>query len=152
MKHLILILLWLGALFSFTSVEAQVVRFKSYRAAEGTSAMDKNGLFSWGCWNSDQTEITMDLSNESIYVENLQSRESHDYKVFGRPKKWIVKRNHKFVSFECADQNFDKVNIKLYQYDNGEFRISVLSMNKAVRYSVLNIYDDHTVKAGKIFE
>lgn len=150
MKQLLLVFFLLGTLFSSVSVEAQVVRFKSYRAAEGTSGIDKNGLFTWGCWVSNKSEITMDLVNESIYVENLETRESHDYQIFGRPKKWVIKRDHKFVSFECADQNFDKVNIKLYQYDNGEFRLSILSMNNAIRYTI--VHEDQLMKDKKIFD
>ncbi|MCQ2194840.1 MAG: hypothetical protein MJZ28_07805 [Paludibacteraceae bacterium] len=151
MKQIVRILVLLGAmLISSTIVEAQVVRFKSYRSAEGTSGVDKNGLFSWGSWGANKSEITLDLGNESIYVENLETRESQDYKIFGRPKKWIIKRDHKYVSFECADQNYDKVNVKLYQYDNGEFRLSVLSMNRAVRYSV--VYEDPTMKSKRIFD
>lgn len=125
-------------LLAFSStVDAQVIRFKSYRAADGTSGIDKNGLYAWGPWAMNSSEITIDLSNESIYVENLDSKESADYKIFGRPKKWIIKRQFKYVSFECADQNYDKVNIKLYQYDSGEFRLSIMSISNAVRYSVV---------------
>ncbi|MBR4840543.1 MAG: hypothetical protein IK005_08700 [Paludibacteraceae bacterium] len=151
MKHFLHILFLLCALAAFSSsAEAQIVRFKSYRSAEGTSGLDKNGLFSWGCWGANKTEITLDLGNESIYVENLETKEAHDYKIFGRPKKWVIKRDHKYVSFECADENYDKVNIKLYQYDNGEYRLSVLTLNRAVRYSV--VYEDQMMKDKKIFD
>lgn len=138
MKRINYIFCLLLLLLAFSStVDAQVIRFKSYRSADGTSGIDKNGLYAWGPWVMNSTEVTIDLTNESIYVENLDSKESADYKIFGRPKKWIIKRQFKYVSFECADSNYDKVNIKLYQYDSGEFRLSVMAVNKATRYSVV---------------
>ncbi|HPH63761.1 MAG TPA: hypothetical protein PLN63_09130 [Paludibacteraceae bacterium] len=147
----ILHIFWLLLLFGVlsTSASAQMIRFKSYRAAQGTSGLDKNGLYAWGPWGMNSSEIMIDLTNESIYIENVESKESADYKIFGKPKKWIIKRQFKYVSFECADQNFDKVNVKLYEFDSGEFRISVMSLNKAVRYSAVYL-DQKNMK--KYFE
>ncbi|MBR4839053.1 MAG: hypothetical protein IK005_01085, partial [Paludibacteraceae bacterium] len=39
-------------------------------------------------------------------------------------------------SFACADEFYNKVNVKLYQYDNGEFRVYIMEEKKAKKYTV----------------
>ena len=122
----------LGILFS-GEVSAQVVHFKSYRGAEGVAATNVVGSYSWGPWSSLDKEITIDLSNNSIFIGG------DAYEIMEKPKKWIIKKDLKYVSISCADKQYNKVNIKLYQYDKGEFRIYVMGEKKAKRYSVTYI-------------
>ncbi len=131
-KLLVSIIFVLGIIFC-NEASAQVVHFKSYRGAEGIAATNVVGSYSWGPWAPQDEEITLDLGNSSIFIGK------DSYEIMEKPKKWIIKKDLKYVSISCADKAYNKVNIKLYQYDKGEFRIYVMGERNAKRYSVTYI-------------
>lgn len=131
-KYLAYILFVLGVLF-YGEASAQVVHFRAYRGAEGIAATNVVGSYSWGAWSPQEEEITLDLTNSSIFVGK------NTYEIVEKAKKWIIKKDLKYISIACADKNYNKVNVKLYQYDKGEFRIYIMGEKNAKRYSVTYI-------------
>lgn len=133
MQKFIKIVIFVLSLFLFEEASAQVVHFKSYRGAEGVAATNVVGSYSWGPWSPQDFEITIDLTNSNITIDKST------YEIMEKPKKWIIKKDLKYVSIACADKLYNKVNIKLYQYDKGEFRIYIMGERTAKRYSVTYI-------------
>jgi len=125
-------LFFLSLLFfcSIQVIQAQEIRFKSNKSASGTMDKRLDGIYSWGAWHPEEQEITINLTVDSVYVGNKT------YIIIEHPKRWIIKKNMKYVSFACADINFSKVNVKLFQYDNGQFRIHIMEEKGAKKYSV----------------
>ncbi|MCQ2217868.1 MAG: hypothetical protein MJZ33_05215 [Paludibacteraceae bacterium] len=107
--------------------------------------MDKrlDGIYSWGAWTPESIEISINLNNDSVYVDKTV------YSIVDRPKKWMIKKNMKFVSFACADEFFNKVNVKLFQYDSGEFRVYIMEEQKAKKYTVKYLGDTALKVQGK---
>ncbi|MBQ0029726.1 MAG: hypothetical protein MJZ24_01945 [Paludibacteraceae bacterium] len=130
MKKSLSILLFLLSMFLCDKAAAQVVHFKAYRIADGVAATNVVGSYSWGPWSPKDDDITLDLNNNSLFIGDKT------YEIMEKPKKWIIKRDLKYVSISCSDKQFNKINIKLYQYDKGEFRIYVMGEKTAQRYSV----------------
>ena len=122
-------------LFLSGNLSAQIVHFKAYRAADGVAAKNVVGSYSWGAWVPESEDITIDFTASNVFVGKKT------YEIMEKPKKWIIKRDLKYVSISCADKSYNKVNIKLYQYDKGEFRIYVMGEQKAKRYSVSYLDD-----------
>lgn len=94
-----------------------------------------DGIYSWQMWKQDSTNIRIDLSVDSIYVDD------EIFLILEKPKRWVIKKNLKYVSFSCGDEFFNKVNVKLYQYDSGEFRIYIMEEKKAIKYTVKYLGD-----------
>ncbi len=130
MKRLLKIIIFLLGILTCGSASAQIMHFKAYRGANGIAATNVVGTFSWGAWAPKSDEVTIDLTHQSIFIGNST------YEIIEKPKKWIIKKELKYVSMSCADKNYNKINVKLYQYDKGEFRIYVMGEKKAQRYSV----------------
>ena len=87
-------------------------------------------MFAWGPWTGRTADILIDLTNEKVDIDD------RTLEILEKPKKWIIKKDLKYVSFACTDETLNKFNVKLYQYDKGEFRIYVMEEKTAVRYSV----------------
>lgn len=131
MKGLIHILLVASSLLiSAISSNAQEIKFKAFKSSQGTIAKNLTDIYAWGPWNLDNTGIVINLTKGVVKVNDS------DFEIIERPKNWVVKKDFKYVSFACTTPNFDKANIKLYQYDRGEFRIYVNEEKKATRYVV----------------
>lgn len=133
MRNYLAYILFVLGLLVYGEASAQVVHFRAYRGAEGIAATNVVGSYSWGSWSPQEEDITLDLTNSSIFVGNKT------YEIMEKAKKWIIKKDLKYISIACADKNYDKVNIKLYQYDKGEFRIYIMGEKTAKRYSVTYI-------------
>ncbi|HOI26586.1 MAG TPA: hypothetical protein PKW49_12515 [Paludibacteraceae bacterium] len=130
-KNRIIIILFTFLIFcSIQSVQAQRIRFSAYKSADGTMDKRLNGIYSWGAWHPDNKDITIDLNSDSVIVGKTL------YSIIEKPKRWIIKKNLKYVSFACADDYINKVNVKLFQYDNGSFCIFVMGESNAKKYSV----------------
>ena len=128
-KILTSILLMIMALMC-ESAYSQVIKFKAYRGANGEISTNAVGTYSWGPWAPETDDITIDLTTSNIYVGNST------YEILEKPKKWFIKKDLKYVSIACADNAYNKINVKLYQYDKGEFRLYIMGEKKAKRYSV----------------
>lgn len=117
------------ALSCFAS-NGQEIRFKAYRGSDGVPSKGLDGVFAWGPWTGRTADILIDLTNEKVDIDD------RTLEILEKPKKWIIKKDLKYVSFACTDETLNKFNVKLYQYDKGEFRIYVMEEKTAVRYSV----------------
>ena len=115
---------------SLGCIQAQEINFKTLKSSQGTMDKRLDGIYAWGAWTPETVDISIDLNNDSVYVDKTV------YSIVDRPKKWMIKKNMKFVSFACADEFYNKVNVKLYQYDNGEFRVYIMEEKKAKKYTV----------------
>lgn len=115
---------------SIANVQAQEINFKTMKSSPGTMDKRLDGIYSWGAWVPESIDICVNLNTDSVYVDKQV------YAILDHPKKWMIKKNMKFVSFACADENFNKVNVKLFQYDSGEFRVYVMEEHSAKKYTV----------------
>lgn len=130
MKRNILLIGLVSILCSLGSIQAQEINFKTLKGSFGTMDKRLDGIYSWGAWSPESIEIQIDLNNDSVYVDDVT------FGIVDRPRKWMIKKNMKFVSFACADRFYNKVNVKLYQYDSGEFRVYIMEEKKAKKYVV----------------
>lgn len=131
MKRLFTYLIALFSLLTF-SVEmvAQEINFRAYKSSAGVGAKNVPDVYAWGPWVGNNTSIVINMTKNVVNVGDAT------FEIMEKPKHWVVKKDFKYCSFECATPNFDKANIKLYQYDRGEYRIYVNEEKKAVRYVV----------------
>jgi hypothetical protein len=130
MKKILSLLFIMIGVLTINSASAQVIHFKAYRGANGVAATNVVGSYSWGPWAPQGDDITIDLTHSNIFLGKKT------YEIIEKPKKWIIKKDLKYVSISCADNAYNKVNVKLYQYDKGEFRIYFMDEKRASRYSV----------------
>lgn len=130
MKKILSTIVFIVGLLLCSNVSAQTIHFKAYRGAIGEAATNTVGTYSWGPWSPENDDITIDLTTSNIFIGN------DSYEILEKPKKWIIKKDLKYVSISCADKYYNKINVKLYQYDKGEFRLYIMSERKAKRYSI----------------
>lgn len=130
MKNILSTILVFVTLLICGNASAQVIHFKAYRGANGEAATNTIGTYSWGAWAPESDDITIDLTTSNIYIGKIT------YEILEKPKKWVIKKDLKYVSISCADESYNKINIKLYQYDKGEFRLYIMGERKAKRYSI----------------
>lgn len=126
----ILLTIFVASFCSIGGLCAQEINFKTLKGSVGTLDKRLDGIYSWGAWVPESIEIQIDLNNDSVYVDSVT------YGIVDRPKKWMIKKNMKFVSFACADEFYNKVNVKLFQYDSGEFRVYIMEEKRAKKYTV----------------
>lgn len=142
-RNNILLIAFFSIFCSIGNICAQEINFKSLKSSPGTMDKRLDGIYSWGAWTPESIEISIDLNNDSVYVDKTV------YSIVDRPKKWMIKKNMKFVSFACADEFFNKVNVKLFQYDSGEFRVYIMEEQKAKKYTVKYLGDTALKVQGK---
>lgn len=114
-------------LFLSCSLFGQTLRLQAHCSSEGLKN-GKYGLYAYGSWGPDTTSITMSLGKGTISVNGIE------YEVLERPKKWIIRNDYKFCTFQCTTPNYEKVAIKLFRFDKGPSKICILGERKATRY------------------
>lgn len=131
MKSFLTYLMALFSVFAFSlETGAQEINFSSFKSSTGVGAKNVPDVYAWGPWIGSNTSITINMTKSVVNVgENV-------YEIIEKPKHWVVKKDFKYCVFECSTPSFDKANIKLYQYDRGEYRIYVNEEKKATRYVV----------------
>ncbi len=131
MKRFFTCLVILFSLFTFSiEMVAQEINFRAYKSSAGVGAKNVPDVYAWGPWIGNNTTIVINMTKDVVVVGDAS------YTIMEKPKHWVVKKDFKYCNFECATPSFDKANIKLYQYDRGEYRIYVNEEKKAVRYVV----------------
>ena len=139
LKYSVVVLL---VLFSI-NVSAQVAYFKSFRETKGLVTQKSNGMYVWGPWEQSQTYVSLDMANKHIVLSDMINKEKKEFEIFDKPEKWTRKKNHKVIKFECMEKTtMDKYYVRLYEYDSGEFRVTVMDPKNATRYSVVYINED----------
>lgn len=139
------------------NVSAQVAYFKSFRETKGQVTPKSNGMYVWGPWEQSHTYVLLDMSKKNILLSDMINKSTMEFEIFDKPEKWTRKKNHKVIKFECMEKvSMDKYYVRLYEYDSGEFRITVMDPKNATRYSVVyvteqdipdNLYFSETAKA-----
>lgn len=131
MKRLLTYLIALFSLFVFSmETTAQEINFRAFKSSAGVGAKNVPDVYAWGPWIGSNTSITINMTKNVVVVGDAT------FEILEKPKHWVVKKDFKYCSFECTTPSFDKANIKLYQYDRGEYRIYVNEEKKATRYVV----------------
>lgn len=131
MKRIVTYLIALFSLFAFSfESAAQEINFRAFKSSAGVGAKNVPDVYAWGPWIGSNTSITINMTKNVVNVGDAT------YEIVEKPKHWVVKKDFKYCCFECSTPNFDKANIKLYQYDRGEYRIYVNEDKKATRYVV----------------
>lgn len=134
----------LGMLILFCgNVSAQIAYFKSFRETKGLVTPKSNGMYVWGPWEQSHTYVLLDIANKNILVSDMIKKESKEFEIFDKPDKWTRKKNHRVINFECMEKiTMNKFYIRLYEYDSGEFRVTVMDPKNATRYSVVYVNEE----------
>ena len=154
-KHILCLLF---AVCSIGAANAQSSAFKSFRQTDGVVTQQSKGLYVWGAWEQSSTVIVLDMSNNYIVTDDKLNKKVTIFEIFDKPQKWIVKKDYKYLNYECMNKKtLEKYYIKLYEYDSGEFRVTVMSPKKSTRYSVVFLKDyemdgELEAKVKKAFE
>lgn len=136
--------IFLGVLIFFCgSVSAQVACFKSFRETKGIVTPKSNGLYVWGPWEQSNAYVLLDMSKKNILVHDAIGNTTKEFEIFDKPENWTRKKNYKVIKFECMEKvTMEKFYVRLYEYDSGEFRVTVMDPKNATRYSVVYINED----------
>ena len=124
-------------------IQAQTTSFRSFRETKGAVTSDSRDMYVWGPWVQSSSIFVLDLPKKVILVEDRNLKKKYKYEVFDKPQKWIVKKNYKYINFECMEsRSLEKYYIRLCEYDTGEFKITIMTPKKAVRYQVVLLKDE----------
>ncbi len=135
MRHILCILC---AIASVTAATAQSIAFKSFRQTDGIVTQQSKGMYVWGAWEQSSTVIVLNMTENYIATQDLLHNKVTVFEIFDKPQKWTVKKDYKYLNYECMNKTtLEKYYIKLYEYDSGEFRVTVMSPKKSTRYSVV---------------
>lgn len=139
-KHIISLLF--VYLLTINGAAGQSIAFKSFRQTDGVVTQQSKGLYVWGAWEQSSTIIVLNMGENYIATDDKLSKTITVYEIFDKPQKWIVKKDYKYLNYECMNKKtLEKYYIKLYEYDSGEFRVTVMSPKKSTRYSVVFLKD-----------
>lgn len=128
----------LFAIVSVTVATAQSIAFKSFRQTDGIVTQQSKGMYVWGAWEQSSTVIVLNMTENYIATQDLLHNKITVFEIFDKPQKWTVKKDYKYLNYECMNKTtLEKYYIKLYEYDSGEFRVTVMSPKKSTRYSVV---------------
>ncbi|MBO7635651.1 MAG: hypothetical protein J6S89_03640 [Paludibacteraceae bacterium] len=142
-KILLLLLMIMGA----SEIQAQVTTFRAFRETKGAVTSDSREMYVWGPWTQSSTIFVVNVSKHAIFVEDQSAKKKYKYEIFDRPQKWIVKKNYKYINFECMEStSLEKYYVRLCEYDTGEFKITIMTPKKAVRYQVVHVKDNEEIK------
>ena len=142
MKTIVKYLVLLGMLLGVTAVSAQKsANFRSFREAKGMVTSASKGVYVWGAWEQSSSLISIDVSTKKVMViDQINNNKVTVYNIYEMPQKWVMKKDHKYINMECMKaETMDKYFIRLYEYESGEFRMTIMSPTAAVRYSI--VYD-----------
>lgn len=143
MNRFIKYLLMLGMLLGVTAASAQNANFRSFRETKGAVTNKSKGVYVWGAWQQSSTIFSLDVAKKLITVNDQLTKKVTKYEIFDKPDKWVVKKDYKYINFECMEKSsLEKFYVRLYEYDSGEYRITVMSPTDAVRYSVVYVQDE----------
>lgn len=117
---------------------AQSIAFKSFRQTDGVVTQQSKGMYVWGAWEQSSTVIVLNMAENYIATQDLLHKKVTVFEIFDKPQKWMVKKDYKYLNYECMNKTtLEKYYIKLYEYDSGEFRVTIMSPKKSTRYSVV---------------
>lgn len=133
----------LGLLLGVTAVSAQNANFRSFRETKGMVTTKSKDVYVWGPWEQSSTVFEMNFTQKSITVKDQLNNKETKYAIYDKQQKWTVKKDYKYINFECMESaTLDKYYIRLYEYDSGEYRITIMSPTAATRYSVVYMKDE----------
>lgn len=133
----------MGLLLGVNAVSAQNAKFRSFRETRGLVTNKSKGAYAWGAWQQSSTSFSLNLSDKAIIVEDQLNKKVSKYEIFEKPDKWVVKKDYKYINFECMESStLEKYIIQLYEFDSGEFRITVKAPTTAIRYSVIYVHEN----------
>ena len=142
MKTLVKIVLAYLMLWGVASADAQVSNFRSFRQTKGAVTPGSHDIYVWGAWEQSETYFSLNIPKHLILVEDKINKTKLKYEIFDKPQKWITKKNYKYINFECMEtESMRSYFIRLCEYDTGDFKITVLSPDEAVRYQVIYLKD-----------
>ena len=140
-KILLMLMMLMGV-----SAQAQISSFKAFRETKGAVTSDSKEMYVWGPWIQSSTTFILNLTKHAIFVEDKNTNSKVKYEIFDKPQKWIVKKNYKYINFECMEsKSLEKYYVRLCEYDSGEFKITVMSPKNAVRYQVIYLKENDSV-------
>ncbi|MBO4530955.1 MAG: hypothetical protein IK017_04810 [Paludibacteraceae bacterium] len=143
MNTIIRYLVLLGLLLGVTSVSAQNANFRSFRETKGMVTSKSKDVYVWGPWEQSSTIFAMNFTQKSIIVKDQLNNKETKYAIYDKQQKWTSKKDYKYINFECMESStLNKYYIRLYEYDSGEYRITIMSPTNATRYSVVYMKDD----------
>lgn len=143
MNRFLKYLLMLGVLWGVTAASAQNANFRSFRETKGAVTNKSKGVYVWGAWQQSSTLFSLDVAKKLITVNDQLTKKVTKYEIFDKPDKWVVKKDYKYINFECMEKSsLEKFYVRLYEYDSGEYRITVMSPVDAIRYSVVYVQDE----------
>ncbi len=131
-------------LMAVSVAHAQVSSFKAIRETKGAVTHDSKGMYVWGAWNPSTAFFTIDMKQQAVFMEQQGAKgvEKSKFELFERPQRWIIKKNYKYLNFECMDSStLEKVYLRLCEYDSGQFKITLMTPRNAVRYQVMYLKD-----------
>lgn len=129
-------------LMGVVTVQAQVSKFKAVSYCDGVVTPNSNGLYVWGQQKSGVVFFTFDMNKKQILQENPISKTTVKFEIFGQPRKWVVRKNYKYLNYECMEsESLEKYYVRLCEYDSGAFKVTVMSPKNAVRYQVIYLKD-----------
>lgn len=147
MNRILQYLVLFGLLLGVTAVSAQsFVNFRSFRETKGIATNKSKGVYVWGAWEPSSVTFTLDMDKKQILLNDQSNKKTTKFQLFNKPEKWIVKKDYKYINFECMEAgSLENYNVRLFEYDSGEWRITVMAPNNAVRYSVLQMKEDEAL-------
>lgn len=113
---------------TFFNTHAQKVHFQTGMKADGVISRQIVGFFEWNDFTDTVIPITFDLDRHLITSGNKR------YTIEDKSNQWTVKRELKYVTFSCYDDFYNKICIRMCQYDKGYFIIYILGENKGEKY------------------
>ncbi len=144
MNKIVKYLVVMGLLLGVTAVSAQQnANFRSFRETKGVITSKDKGVYVWGPWEQSSTVFSLNVTEKNVMLNDQLNNKVIKYAIIDKPSKWTVKKDYKYINFECMESStLEKYFIRLYEYDSGEFRITVMSPTNAVRYSVVYMKDE----------
>ena len=137
----------------WTVAEAQVSYFKSYKETKGAVTEGSRDTYVWGPWVQSSCMFILNISKHTIVVDDQLNKSKIHYEIFDKPQKWIIKKNYKYINFECMEtESLEKYYIRLCEYDTGVFKITVMSPKNAIRYQVLYLKDKDKIEEDIKFD
>lgn len=122
------LIILLVVLFSAINTYSQVVSLKVTATASGA----RDGIhyrYKFGSYARDTSDVFINLNDSVVTAGDKQ------YMIVTTPEHWHIHRTYKWCTFMCCDNNYRKVFVKLFRYDNSNrSRIHIYEMDSATRY------------------
>lgn len=131
-KLLILLLL----LVSYTSVNAELLKFKTTAFAENTYNYSTRSWSGWSDWRDSNMLLTIDTDRSTIVV---YSPAIQIYKIYEAEDSYYDSDGDLHVPFKFVDQDYDRGVVKLLQRKSGSSEVYIEFANIRWCYRVVRI-------------